>query len=408
MIKARNSDPDDQPAFLTIGFRPFFLCAGLYAVIAMAAWIAWLMIHGANAVILKPTIAIPAHLWHGHEMLFGYVGAAITGFMLTALPGWTGASRVAGNRLLGLLMIWAAGRMVMWFSTFLPALVVAAVDMAYLPLLAAIVASGLLQRPAPRNLIFLALLSLLIISNAAFHGEWSGLTGNSASWGLALAILTSVLLIVILGGRIVPAFTRNAMVRKGHNQNLPRSVKMIDMASIAGVAAVLICHALVLSDTIIGVVAAMAAAANLTRLAMWRWRATLNEPIVWSLHLAYLWIPVGLAALSAAMLGNWLSHSAAMHLLAIGAVGGMTLAMMTRAPLGHTGRSLIVSGPVAIAYVLVAIAALLRGIGLEFLPADYFLVILAAGTLWITGFMIFVVTYTPILIGPSLKQHDLD
>ena len=207
MSKADSTEPEDQPAFLTIGFRPFFLCAGLYAVIAMAAWIAWLMLHAANAVILKPTIAIPAHLWHGHEMLLGYVSAAITGFMLTALPGWTGARRVAGTRLAGLMMIWTAGRMVMWFSTFLPPLVVAAVDLAYLPLLAGVVASGLMRKPAPRNLIFLGLLSLLIISNVAFHGEWSGLTGDSASWGLALALLTSVLLIVILGGRIVPAFT---------------------------------------------------------------------------------------------------------------------------------------------------------------------------------------------------------
>lgn len=405
MAKARNNDCEDQPAFLTIGFRPFFLCAGLYSVIAMAAWIAWLMLHGANAVILKPTIAIPAHLWHGHEMLFGYVGAAITGFMLTALPGWTGARRVAGGRLLGLMMVWAAGRMVMWFSTFLPALVVAAVDLAYLPLLAIVVASGLIRQPAPRNLIFLALLCVLIISNAAFHGEWSGVAGSSASWGLALALLTCVVLIVILGGRIVPAFTRNAMVRKGRSENLPRSVRMIDLASIASVAAVAICHALALSDMVTGGVAAIAAAANLVRWGMWRWRATLNEPIVWSLHLAYLWVSVGLAALSAAMLGDWLSHSAAMHLLAIGAIGGMTMAMMTRAPLGHTGRALSVSGPVAVAYLLVAIAALLRGFGLEFLPADYFLVILAAGTLWIAGFMIFVVTYTPILTGPPLRAR---
>lgn len=403
-----NSDPDDQIPFLSTGFRPFFLCAGLYAIVAMAAWIAWLMLHGANAVILKPTIAIPAHLWHGHEMLFGYVSAVITGFMLTALPGWTGTRRVTGARLAGLLMIWAAGRMVMWFSTFLPALVVATIDMSYLPLLAGIVASGLIQRPAPRNLIFLVLLSALIVANGAFHGEWSGLTGDTASWGLALALLTTVLLIVILGGRIIPAFTRNALTRKGHERNLPRSVEIVDSASILGMAAAVACHALALSDTITGLVAAMAAAANFVRLGMWRWRATLSEPIVWSLHLAYLWVPVGLAALSAAMLGDWLSHSAAMHLLAIGAIGGMTLAMMSRAPLGHTGRSLIVTGPVAIAYLLIAIAALLRGFGLEFLSANYFLVILLAGTFWITGFVIFVVTYASILTGPSLKQQETD
>ncbi len=400
-----NSSPDDQIPLLSFGFRPFFLLAGFYAVVAMLAWVTWLILHSVNAVVLQPTIAVPAHLWHGHEMLFGFAGAVISGFMLTAVPAWTGARRVAGLPLVMLVVVWMAGRVVMWFSAFLPTLLVAAVDLAHLPFLAGTVALGLIIRPAPRNLIFLALLSLLIVANCAFHGEWTGLTDDTASWGLTTALLTTVLLIVILGGRIIPAFTRNAMIRNGQDRNLPRSIGLLDATSIASMAAVLACHLAALPNVITGTAAALAAAANLARLAMWRWRAVLGEPILWSLHLAYLWIPVGLAAFSAALLGSWFSHSAALHLLAIGAIGGMTLAMMTRAPLGHTGRPLTVIRPIAGAYVLIAAAALLRGFGLDALPAEYFLVILIAGGLWTIGFLVFVIAYTPILIGPSQKRQ---
>ncbi len=406
MIKNWNSDPDDQSPILTFGFRPFFLAGGLYAIIAMLAWITWLMLHSANAVILQPTIAIPAHLWHGHEMLFGFAGAVITGFMLTAVPGWTGARRVAGLPLLVILIVWIAGRMVMWFSAFLPALLVAAVDMAHLPLLAVIVARGLILRPAPRNLIFLAILFILIAANGVFHGEWTGLTEDTASSGLAMALLTITLLVVILGGRVVPSFTRNVMIRKGQNQNLPHSVALLDKASIAGMVAVVGCYLIAAPDEATGAVAAFAATANVARLSLWRWRSVIGEPILWSLHLAYLWIPVGLATLSAALLAGWPSQSAALHILAIGAIGGMTLAMMTRAPLGHTGRPLVVIRPIAVAYLLIASAALLRGFGLDVFPAEYFLVIFIAGALWTAGFLIFVVTYTPILLGPTLKPQN--
>ena len=406
MIRNWNSDPDDQPSFLTFGFRPFFLVGGLYAVIAMLAWVTWLMLHSANAVIVQPTIAIPAHLWHGHEMLFGFAGAVITGFMLTAVPGWTGARRVAGVQLVIMMIVWIAGRVVMWFSAFLPAFLVAAIDMAHLPLLAAILARGLILRPAPRNLIFLAILIFLTVANGAFHGEWTGLSEDSASWGLAIALLTTTLMVVILGGRVVPSFTRNVMIRTGQNRNLPHSIALLDKASIAGMVAVVGCYLFAAPDAVTGVLAAFAAVTNIARLGLWRWRSVLGEPILWSLHLAYLWIPVGLATLSTSLLAGWPSQSAALHLLAIGAIGGMTLAMMTRAPLGHTGRPLIVTRPIAVAYLLIAIAALMRGFGLDVFPADYFLVIFIAGALWTAGFLIFVVTYTPILLGPSLKLQN--
>lgn len=403
-----NSDPDAQVPLLSFGFRPFFLLAGLYAVISMLAWIAWLMLHSANAVILAPTIAVPAHLWHGHEMLFGYASAVITGFMLTAVPGWTGARRVAGASLVVLVTVWIAGRIAVWFSAFLPAMFVGLVDMAYLPLLAGTIAMGLVKRPAPRNLIFLGLLAVLTMANGAVHGEWTGLTRNTASWGLAVAVITTTLLIVILGGRIVPSFTRNAIIRKAGENELPRSIGLLDKASIAGVAGVLVCYIFAVPDVVTGVTALLAAMANLTRLALWQWRSVLGAPILWSLHLAYLWIPVGLAAIAASMLGGWISHNAAEHLLAIGAIGGMTLAMMTRAPLGHTGRPLVVARPISVAYLLIAAAAVLRGFGLDIFPEHYFPVVFIAGGLWATGFSIFTIVYTPIVTGPSLKGQTAD
>jgi len=405
-----SSEPTEQIPFLSIGFRPFFLLAGLYAIASMSAWLAWLAVHAANGIILEPTIAVPAHLWHGHEMLFGYTAAVITGFMLTAVPGWTGAQRVAGPPLVFLMGVWIAGRLVVWFSALLPPLFVAAIDMAHLPLLAGIVALGLIRRPAPRNLIFLGLLIILIIANGAIHAEWTGLSEDSAAWGLNVALITMTLLVVILGGRIVPSFTRNALKRRGvgRERDLPRSIAMLDKASIAGVAALLVCYLFPLPDPITGIAAALAACANLARLSLWRWRSVLDAPILWSLHLAYLWIPLGLAGLAAALLGGWFSHNAALHILAVGAVGGMTMAMMTRAPLGHTGRPLVVAVPIAGAYLLIAAAALLRGFALEAFPAHYYSVIFSAGGLWIAGFIVFVIVYLPILTGPPLKNQPSD
>ena len=399
-----NNDPDDQTPLLSIGFRPFFLAAGIYAVLAMLAWIGWLALHSVNALVLTPTIAVAAHLWHGHEILFGYAAAVISGFMLTAVPGWTGARRVAGAALVLLLTVWFIGRIAVWFSAFLAPAVVAVLDMAFLPLIAGTVALALVKRPAPQNVIFLALLAVLIIANGAVHLEWLGWTEDTASWGLAVAVIDTTLMIVILGGRIIPSFTRNALMRRGKDQPMPQTFGLLDKASIASAAAVLVCYLASAPNVVTGSVAAVAAVANLARLSFWCWRLVLGEPILWSLHLAYLWIPAGFAALAAAFLGDWLSHSAALHFLAVGAIGGMTLAMMTRAPLGHTGRPLVVVMPIAASYLLIAVAALLRGVVLDSFPGNYFTIVFVAGGLWIAGFAIYVFVYAPILTGPSLKD----
>ncbi len=403
-----NNDPDNQIPFLSFGFRPFFLLAGLYAFVSMAAWLFWLMLHASGAAIITPTIAVPAHQWHGHEMLFGFAAAVIAGFMLTAVPGWTGARRVAGTPLAALAALWLAGRCAMWFSNILPGALVAIADMSFLVVLAAIVARALALRPVPQNLVFVLLLSVLIAANGAVHGEWLGWHDDTASWGLSVSLMTVILMISIIGGRIVPAFTRNALVRKGISQPHPTKIMWLDAASVASVALVLVSYVFGLSGTLTGVAAGAAALLNLVRLALWRWQSTLDAPILWSLHLAYFWLPAGLAGIAASLLTGWFSHGAAQHILAVGAVGGMTLAMMTRAPLGHTGRALVVTRPVAMAYLLIAAAAALRGLALGLFSQNYFTVIFLAGICWIAGFVIFAASYLAILTGPSLKDTAAD
>jgi uncharacterized protein involved in response to NO len=367
---------------------------------------AWLGLHSMNIEVRRPTIAGAPHLWHGHEMIFGYATAVISGFILTAVPNWTGARRVAGTPLALLVLLWLAGRAAMWFSGFLPAALVAALDMAHLPALILLVALGLFVRPAPRNLVFLLLLTLLVGANAAVHAEWLGLTENSAAGGLAFGLMTISLLVVIIGGRVVPSFTRNALMRESGMQSLPRSFPVLDRAAILASALLVACYLPALPGFVTGAIALAAALLNGARLAFWRSAAVLGEPILWSLHIAYAWIAVGYAALASAHLTGSPHETAALHIIAIGAIGGMTLAVMTRAALGHTGRPLSVSRPIAIAYGLIAVAAAVRGFGPGLLPSHYFALIFLSGGLWISGFAIFAIGYCSILTGPPLPKRQ--
>ena len=395
------SKESDIP-FLSHGFRVFFLFAGLYAVAAMAAWLFWLTVRGAGAAGAARSFSAAPQVWHGHEMIFGYAVAALAGFMLTAVPNWTGTRPVTGRPLAMLAAVWLAGRLAVWFSAFVPAVLVAAVDLAFLPLFAAVVARSLMLKPLPRNLIFLGVLALLFAANLAVHLEWIGAADNGASWGLRLGIVTLALMVAIVGGRIVPAFTRNALMRAGESERLPRSPGAIEAVSLIGAAAVTLCYLATAPDRVTGTIAAIAALAHLARLALWRSRATLGEPILWSLHLAYLWLPIGYGTIAAARLFDAFPEAFALHALGIGAVGGMTLAVMTRAALGHTGRPLAVTRPIALSYALVAVAALVRVFAPVLVPALYMGVIVVAGALWMIGFVVFVVVYWPILTGPPL------
>ncbi len=411
---AQSGDPEngwgtqmERIPLLTVGFRPFFLAAGLYAALPMIAWLAWIAIHEAGGMVVATTISMPPHVWHAHEMVFGFASAAMAGFLLTAVPNWTGAPRLKGRALAALVALWAAGRLAMWVSAWTPALVVAAVDLAFLPVLGIVLARQLARDPAPRNVVLLSLLAVLAGANLVFHLDRLGLVDGIAAMAARIGLLTFALLIAMIGGRVVPNFTRNALMRRGLTDDavLPRSFAPLNAAAIGGVALYLLASMIAAPAMLLGLLALAAALANGARMWFWQGARTLDEPIVWVLHLAYGWLAFGFALAAIAHLTGAIGVIASMHALGTGAVGTMTLAIMTRAALGHTGRPLVTPRPVVLAYGLVSLAGLLRALGPDLAPALYNDMLLAAGTAWTLAFALFSVVYYPILTGPRVPPR---
>ncbi|MCC2112460.1 MAG: NnrS family protein [Hyphomicrobiales bacterium] len=391
---------------LTAGFRFFFLSAGLFAVLSMTLWLIWLGIHATGGMVQSPTIAVAPYMWHAHEMIFGYAVAVTAGFFLTAVPSWTNTApaRIAFVSSVGGL--WLAGRIVVWFAAYLPATVVAVVDLMFLPILAVRLAHQMRNNPQPRNLVVVGLLALVTIANVLIHLEWIGWTDDTAGAGLRLGLFTIAGLITIIGGRVVPAFTRNALLRRNPEAPLPMSNPLFERVGIAAALTFAVAMPFGLPSWLLGLVAAIAGLANAARLIGWQWRQTLAEPILWSLHLAFAMLSVGYLAVAAAYIFGVPHEVAALHIIGIGAIGGMTLAMMTRASLGHTGRPLAVTPPITVGYLLIAIAALVRAFGSEFLPSAYYEVVFLSGALWISGFALFTVVYWPILTRPRPARGE--
>ena len=273
-----------------------------------------------------------------------------------------------------------------------------------MPILGAKIASNLLGKTQARNVIFLGLLTLLFLGNLRMHLEWAGLPGGDEAAGVRLGLLTTVAMISIIGGRIIPGFTRNALNRRGHEGAMPAIRPLADRIGMVGTTLVALCAGLNAPDWSIGLIALVAAAANGMRLAHWGWRQTLSEPILWSLHLGFLMLVAGYARLALALLTGLFSEIGALHLLGIGAVGGMTLTVMSRASLGHTGRPLNVAAAIAVAYVAIAFAALMRAGGASFFPEAYYFIVFLSGMLWLLGFSLFAIVYLPIL-ATSEKQR---
>lgn len=385
--------PPRRIALFDYGFRPFFLMASLYAALAVPTWL--LLMTG---VVALPT-SLTAMAWHGHEMVFGFALAGIAGFYLTAVPNWTGAAPVRGVRLALLVALWLLARVAMWSSAVLPAGVVAAADLALLPVLAAFVAPALVAAKQPRNLVFLVIPIALETAILLVQLEPLGLADDTAWLGLMLGIDLALLLITIIGGRIVPTFTTNALRARGETR-LPRSRPWLDRLAILSMVAMVAAE---LGDRAAWVGAAALAAAlfNGARLAGWRTARTLNNPLLWVMHLGYAWLVVGLALKAAAGLGDLVPASAALHALTVGAIGTMMMAVMSRATLGHTGRQLVAHPLTVAAYGLVSLAAILRIVG-AVSPAFYLPLIEASGALWSLAFVLFLWIYAPVLILPRL------
>ena len=379
---------------LRYGFRPFFLGAGLAAALLIPWWAA------SYAFSLALMTGWPPTLWHGHEMLFGFIGAAIGGFLLTAVPGWTGARGFAGWPLAWLAGLWLLGRIAVATSALWPFPAVAAIDLAFLPALAALVLPPL-ARERNRNTPLLAVLSALWLSDVAFY--WGLAHGNFGQSLRALMVGIDVVLVLVtvIGGRIVPAFTASALRQRGNPATVRVSSTLTALA-VGATVAVALGDLFVPDGTIAGAIAALAALVQALRLAQWQTLRTLRQPIVWVLHLAYVWLPIGLALKAIALLTGAAPAAFWLHALTIGAAASMILAVMTRASLGHTGRPLVVDPLIALAYVLLTAAALVRVFGLAVLPLAYREVILLAALLWTAAFALFVGIYAPILLAPRV------
>ena len=372
------------------GFRPFFLLAGLYALVSVAAWV-WFYRNGG-----WPLRPLPPQHWHGHEMIFGFISAAMAGFLLTAVPSWTGSRGFAGLPLVALVVLWLAGRIVFFLGNAVPLHGLAFAELAFMPALIGTIAATLF-RSANRNRPLLLLLVSFWAADAAFVYGLSEADAALSRAALGFALDVVLVLITIIGGRIVPAFTGNALRAAGASVSL-RSRPLLERLVIIAMIAFALADLLTPSAAFTAVVAAAAAALQLWRLAGWKGWLTGSQPIVWVLHVAYAWLPVGLALKAAWIAGGfaWAAHW--QHALGAGAATTMILAVMTRAALGHTGRALRAHPSIAMAYGLLVLSVIVRVFGPALLPQHYAAVVLAAGGLWLAAFVPYLVVYAPILL----------
>ena len=375
------------PALFSYGFRPFFLGGALWAAIGIPLWI-YLYI----GAISLPTAMAPLD-WHVHEMLYGYVPAIVTGFLLTAIPNWTGRLPVNGWPLAGLAVLWLAGRLAVFFSASIGPWLAAAIDLSFLAVVAGVAMREIICGENWRNLRVLGVVSVLVAGNAVFHFE--AIEQGAANYGTRIGLGAVVLLIVLVGGRIIPSFTNNWLNR--HNPGrLPRPFSRYDAVCLVAAAATLLAWIVTPEWTITGLLMLATGVLQAGRLARWAGDRTLKDRLVLILHVGYAFVPLGFLLVGASIL--WPAEvpgNSGIHAWAAGAIGAMTLAVMTRASRGHTGQPLEASAGTQAIYALVVVAALARivspwGFTMELL---YF-----AAACWVAAFAGFGLAYGPSLL----------
>ncbi|MGO8952326.1 MAG: NnrS family protein [Rhodomicrobium sp.] len=379
------------PALFSYGFRPFFLSGAVWAAAAMLLFVA--MLQGS---VVLPTAFAPVD-WHAHELIYGYLPAIVAGFLLTAVPNWTGRLPVAGTPLAALLAIWFAGRVAVVFSAWAGGTAAAIVDLSFLLALGIIVGREIIAGKNRNNLKLLVLVALLGAGNLVFHLEVA-VKGHS-DYGKRLGISAAVLLISLIGGRIVPSFTRNWLAKSGP-KDLPAAFGRFDVLAIAFSGIALLAWSGFPYAIVTAAACAIAGMLQAARLLRWRGHRTFSEPLVAILHIGYAFIPAGflLTALAIA-LPSAIPPAAAVHAWTAGAVGLMTLAVMTRASLGHTGQALTASPIVVGIYAAAGIAALARILAALGVLPELTLYLAAAG--WILAFGGFAISFGPRLCNRS-------
>ena len=373
------------PALFSYGFRPFFLAGSAWAAFGIALWLPQYLGEIALPTALRPTD------WHVHEMLYGYVPAVVAGFLLTAIPNWTGRLPVNGPPLAALAALWLAGRVAMLLSAPIGALA-ATIDVAFLAVLAAAAAREIVSGRNWRNLRVLGVLAVLMAGNVVFHLEvlWRG----AADYGIRIGIAATIGLITLIGGRIVPSFTNNWIARANPGR-LPVPFSRFDAVALAGGGAALAAWPRAPHRMATGLLLIAAALLHAVRLARWAGDRTAAERLVLVLHVAYAFVPIGFALTGMAAISPAVPASAGIHAWTAGAVGLMTLAVMTRASLGHTGQPLTATVATQAIYLGALTAAALRIVA-AFVPDV--LLLHAAALAWVVAFGGFVVAYGPLLV----------
>lgn len=379
------------PAVLSFGFRPFFLAGAAWAAIAVAIWLSML-----SGRLSLPTSFSPL-AWHVHELIYGYVPAVVAGFLLTAVPNWTGSLPVVGHRLLVLVLTWLAGRLAVLFSNVVGVGLAGAVDVSFLALLGAVIAREILAGKDRRNLKVLAMVALLMVGNIVFHLEAA--FDKTSGFGTRIGIGVAVLLIMLIGGRIVPSFTRNWLVKRGTGR-LPEPFGRFDGVVMVVSAVALAAWVALPEHRVTAALAAIAALVNAWRLGRWAGERTAAEPLVLVMHVAFAFVPIGFALVALGIARpDVVAPAGALHAWTAGAISLMTLAVMTRASLGHTGRPLTATRPIQGIYAAALTAALARILAAFFVLREPMLHLSA--TAWVLAFGGFVVVYAPLL----LRRH---
>ncbi|RPJ48538.1 MAG: NnrS family protein [Betaproteobacteria bacterium] len=373
-------------ALWNLGFRPFYLLASVFSAVSVLLWAAqysgWL-----------PAAYLQGPLWHGHELLFGYTLAVVAGFLLTAVRAWTGQPTPVGAPLMALAALWVAGRMLM--LTPLGALS-AIVNAAFPVALAAAIAIPLWQSRNVRNYFFVGLLLLMGALVALLHLALLGIFELPPRLSLVLGLDVMLFIMVVMGGRVIPMFTNNGVPGAGATRHA-----WLEKLALGSVLLLFMADLLQWPSAIVAVIALGAALAHGLRLYYWRSWRTLSTPLVWILHAAYAWIVIYLA-LRALSGPGWLPESYAIHALTTGAIGGLTLGMMTRTARGHTARPLVADGFELTCFLLIQGAAVARVFGVMVSAAWYLPSIQASGVLWAAAFGIYAVRYWPVLTRPRL------
>jgi uncharacterized protein involved in response to NO len=388
--QARAEHAAATPGLLSQGFRPFFLAAGLWAAAALGLWI----------VLFVGGLSLPSRFspltWHIHEMLFGFVMAAIAGFLLTAVPNWTGRLPVRGAPLAALAVLWLLGRTACFFSTLIPEGLAVVADLSFPVALIAVITREIVTGKNWRTLPMMVPVTVLGIANLLMHLEAYGVAlPPGLGWRLGIAAI--IILISVVAGRILPSFTRNWMAKRGFELPAPHGI--VDRIALGVLHTGLLAWVFLPDADVVGLTLIAGGVLNFWRLLRWRGGKAVDELLLLVLHLGYAWLVAGILLLGLSILLPSVPQSAAIHALTVGAMGTMILAVMTRATRGHTGRELSADSVTALIYLLVTLAAATR-VAAPFAVHFYAPLLIFSAVCWVAAFGMFIFSYGPMLVGP--------